>query len=59
MGFKSTNVTFSRLRGMWKKKEDGQMYSGLQKVKLRDLIIEGMTKMELDAKEGRGYSSRI
>ena len=41
------------------------MYCGLWKVKLmrrtkqRDRMIEGTKKMELDAKEGRGYSSGI
>jgi hypothetical protein len=45
--------------------EYGRMYSGLRKVKRRrrikqrDRMIEGTTKMELDAKEGRGYSSGI
>jgi hypothetical protein len=67
MGFTRTDVTLSGLRHMWKHKEHGRMYSGLQKVKRRrrlkqrDWMIEGTTKMEeeLDAKEGRGYSSGI
>jgi hypothetical protein len=41
------------------------MYSGLgkvkrrQRIKQRDQMIEGTAKMELDAKEGRRYSSGI
>jgi hypothetical protein len=58
MGFKTTNVSISGLRQMWKKKEYGRMHSGLQKVKRRrrmkqrDQMIDRMTKMELDVKEG-------
>jgi hypothetical protein len=65
MGFTRTHVTFSGLRRMWKKKEYGRTYSGLRKVKTRrrikqrDRMIEGTKKMELDAKEGREYSSGI
>jgi hypothetical protein len=65
MGFTRTDITFSGLRRMSKKKEYGRMYSGLWKVKRRrrmkqrDQMIKGMTKMKLDAKEGRGYSSGI
>ena len=41
------------------------MYSGLwkvkrkQRIKQRDWMIEGTAKMEKEAKEGMGYSSRI
>jgi hypothetical protein len=65
MGFTRTDMTFLGLRRMWKRKEYGQMSSGLQKVKRkrmikqRDRMIEGTAKMELDNNEGRGYSSRI
>jgi hypothetical protein len=65
MGFTRIDVTFSGLRRMWKKEEYGQMYFGIWKVKRRqwlkqrDQMIEGMTKMGLDTKEGRGYSSRL
>jgi hypothetical protein len=65
MDFTETELTFSGLRRMWKKKEYGRMYSGLRSVKRRrrmkqrDRMIEGTRKMELDAKEGRGYSSGI
>jgi hypothetical protein len=61
MGFRRTHVTFSGLRQMWKRKEYGRTYSGLQKVKRRrrikrrDWMIEETKKMELlDAKEGPG-----
>jgi hypothetical protein len=65
MEFTATEITFLGLTRMWKKKEYGRMYCGLRKVKLRrrtkqrDRMIEGTKKMELDAKEGRGYSSGI
>jgi hypothetical protein len=35
MEFMATDVTFSGVRQMWKKKEYGRMYSGLWKVKRR------------------------
>jgi hypothetical protein len=63
MGFTRTAMTLLGLRRMWKKKEYGRMYSGLRKVKRRrrikqrDRMIEGTAKMDLDAKEGMGYSS--
>ncbi len=65
MGFTSTHVTFTGLRQMWKKKEYGRTNLGLRKVKRRrrmkqrDPMIEGTKKMEVDAKEGRGYCSGI
>jgi hypothetical protein len=65
IGFTATGVTFSGLRHMRKKKEYGRIYSGIWKVKRRrrmiqrDLMIEGMNKMDVDAKEGQGYSSGI
>lgn len=57
MKFKTTQVTFSPgLRQiMWRKKEYGRIYFGLQKLKRRHHInqrIEGMEKMEQDTKEG-------
>jgi hypothetical protein len=65
LGFTWTHVTSTGLRRMWKKKEYGRTYSGLRKVKRRrrikqrDRMIEGTKKMEIDAKEGRGYTSGI
>jgi hypothetical protein len=60
MGFARSKMAIVRLRKMWKRKEYGWMHSGLWKVKRkqrirqRDRMIEGMAKLELDAKEGRG-----
>jgi hypothetical protein len=63
MGFTRRDITMLGLRRMFKRKEYGWMYLGPWKVKGRrrmkqiDRTIEGTAKMELDAKEGRGYST--
>jgi hypothetical protein len=65
MEFNNTQLTFSGLRRMWRKKEYGRIYSGLRRVKVRrrikqrERMVEGTDKLVLDAKEGRGYSSGI
>jgi hypothetical protein len=52
MGFTHTELTFSGLRRMWRRKEFGRIYSGLRTVKRRrcfkqrDKMIEGTKKME-------------
>jgi hypothetical protein len=54
-----TELTFSGLQRMWRKKEYGRMYSGLKSIKLRRWLtaqtkmMEGVAKMELDLEEGR------
>ena len=63
MKFQHTLLTLSGLRQMWRKKEYGCMYKGLRRVKkhrrlaARNKMMEGVAKMELDEKEGRGYAS--
>jgi hypothetical protein len=65
MKFTATQLTFSGLRRMWRKKEYGRMYSGLKTVKwrrrltARTKMAEGVTKMEVDKEEGRCYESGI
>jgi hypothetical protein len=65
MHFGITELTYSGLRRMWRKKEYGRMYSGLKSVKLRRRLkartkmIEGVAKMEVDLEEGRCYSTGI
>jgi hypothetical protein len=65
MNFTTSEMTFSGLRQMSRKKEYGQSYSGLastnrrRRINQRDRMIDGMQKMEEDAKYGRGYSSGI
>jgi hypothetical protein len=55
MKFQHTELTCSGLRRMWRKKEYGCIYFGLQKVKLRQRIkqsgnmVEGTKKLEEDA----------
>lgn len=63
MLFTPTELTFSGLRRMWRKKEFGRIYSGLRKVKLRrrikirDKMADGTKQLEDDVNEGREYSS--
>jgi hypothetical protein len=65
MQFTTTELTFSGLRRMFRKKEYGRMYKGLRSVKVqrrinqRQKMIEGCQKMEMDEKEGRGYSTGV
>jgi hypothetical protein len=65
MKFHTTELTFSGLRRMWRKKEYGRIYSGLRhvkrrrRIKQRDSMIEGSKKLEEDAKAGMAYSSGI
>jgi hypothetical protein len=65
MKFRLTELTFSGLRRMWRKKEYGRMHSRLKKVKLdrrllmRKKMVEGCAKMEKDVQEGRAYASGI
>jgi hypothetical protein len=62
MRFHPTELTFSGLRWMWRKKEYGRIYTGLWRVKKRHQLaartkmINGMSKMEVDGK-GRSYAS--
>ncbi len=63
MHFKPTELTFSGLRRMWRKKEYGRMYTGLRRVKkrrrlaARTKMIKGVAKMEADEEAGRSYAS--
>jgi hypothetical protein len=63
MHFNHTELTFSGLWWMWRKKEYGRMYSGLKRVRLacrlaaRTKLIDGVAEIISDKKEGRGYSS--
>jgi hypothetical protein len=63
MKFEATELTFSGLRRMWRKKEYGRIRQGRKKVKLdrrlalRKLMIEGCKKQEKDIEEGLAYSS--
>jgi hypothetical protein len=65
MKFTPTQLTFSGLRRMWRKKEYGRVYSASKKVKQRRRIkqrkkmIEGISKMKKDAEAGMAYSSGI
>jgi hypothetical protein len=66
MKFQHTKLTWSGLRLMWRKKEYGRIYFGLQKVKLRQRIkqrnnnmVEGTKKLEEDVLDGREYSSGL
>jgi hypothetical protein len=65
MKFKHTELTFSGLRRMWRKKEYGRMYQGRKEVKKmrriqqREKMIEGIRKMEADVVKGMAYSSGI
>jgi hypothetical protein len=65
MEFMTMELTFSGLQQMYRKKEYGRMYKGLQSVKRRRRInqgqkmIDGCKKMEKDEKEGRGYSTTM
>jgi hypothetical protein len=65
MEFTPSEMTFSGLRRMSRKKEYGRRYSGLattkrrRRINQRDRMIDGTKKMEEDAKDGRGYSSGI
>jgi hypothetical protein len=54
MQFQPTELTFSGLRGMWRKKGYGRMYTGLRRVKKR---IKGVAKMEANEEAGRSYAS--
>jgi hypothetical protein len=63
MDFTPTELTFSGLRRMWRKKEYGRMYFGQRtvkrrrRIKNREAMATGAKKLEDDAKEGRAYSS--
>jgi hypothetical protein len=65
MQFAPTELTFSGLRRIWRKKEYGRVYSGSKTVKQRrrihqrEKMIEGIMKMETDARNGMAYSSAI
>jgi hypothetical protein len=65
MGFRATELTFSGLRRMWRKKEYGRFYQATKKVKQRrrikqrEKMIDGIKKMEKDAEDGMAYSSGI
>jgi hypothetical protein len=65
MKFQPTELTFSGLRRMWRKKEYGRIYCGRRdvkrrrRIKQRDSMIEGSRKLEEDAKAGMAYSSGI
>ncbi len=65
MKFRVTELTFSGLRRMWRKKEYGRMYSAKKTVKQRRRInagqkmIEGVKKMEANVRDGMAYSSAI
>jgi hypothetical protein len=65
MKFRKTELTFSGLRRMWRKKEYGRMRQGKKKYKLdrrlqmRKKMIEGVAKMENDRMAGRAYASGI
>ncbi len=65
MKIQPTELTFSGLRRMWRKKEYGRLYSATKAVKKRRRIaarrkmIEGVLKMEIDMRNGMAYSSAI
>jgi hypothetical protein len=65
MKFQTTELTFSGLCKMWRKKEYGRMRQGQKKDKLdrrlqmRKKIIEGVTKMEKGRMAGQAYASEI
>jgi hypothetical protein len=58
MKFNNSQLTFSGLRRIWRKKEYGRIYSRLCRVKVRcrikqrERMVEGTDKLEKDAKEG-------
>lgn len=63
MGFATTELTFSGLRRMCRRKEYGRIRQGTKKYKLdrrlalRKRMIEGVEKLEKDAEDGKAYSS--
>ena len=63
MGFTKTQLTFSGLRWMWKKKEYGRIYRSLKSMKRhrrlakRKRMKEGTDKMEQDTKACLLYTS--
>jgi hypothetical protein len=65
MKFCATDLTFSDLKRMWRKKEYGQMYHAKKTVKqrrrvnARQKMIDGVKKMEADLRDGMAYSSAI
>jgi hypothetical protein len=65
MKFRKTELTFSGLRRMWRKKEYGRMYHARRRVKKRrrinqrEKMIDGIIKMETDATAGMTYSSAM
>jgi hypothetical protein len=65
MKLQATELTFSGLRRMWRKKEYGRMRQGRKQVKLdrriaiRKSILKGIDELEKDKEEGRAYESGI
>ena len=65
MNFRQTQLIFSGLHQMYRKKEYGRMYCGLKEVKkghrlvARTKMADGIKKMKVDKRNGRCYSSGI
>jgi hypothetical protein len=65
MGFQRTELTFSGLRRLWRKKEYGRIYKGEKSVKRRRRLAatmkmtDGCTKMKEDAEAGACYGTGI
>jgi hypothetical protein len=65
MKIRTTGLNLSGLRRMWRVKEYGRMYQADRRVKKRQRIaqrnkmIDGIKKMEADAKDGIAYSSAV
>jgi hypothetical protein len=65
MGFRLTQLTFSGLRRLWRKKEYGRIYKGLKSVKRRRRLAatfkmtDGCAKLKADREAGAIYSTGI